>query len=303
MDKVIIAGAGGFVGAALTQKFVENGFEVVAISQFYNASFPDSPLIQKIQADIEDQDKIEQLIPSGEYDALYNLAWRGVNGPEKADPFIQLDSIKMAFVCANIAKAFHCRKYLCAGTIAERAVESLGHLDKTSGGMIYGTAKHCTRLMLETYCKNIGLDCVWMQFSNIYGPKNKTGNLVSYTLGELVKGKPASFGPANQPYDFIYVDDLIEAVFRLGKCRTTRKTYFIGSGEPQVLKDYLMMIGEIADKPELIQIGRRPDDGIVYSLDMFDTTPLKQEIGEYVSKTFHDGIKETLKAYEQEEAL
>ena len=49
-----------------------------------------------------------------------------------------------------------------------------------------------------------------MQFSNIYGVGNKTGNLVSYTLGELMAGKEATFGPALQPYDFIYVDDLIE---------------------------------------------------------------------------------------------
>ena len=55
-----------------------------------------------------------------------------------------------------------------------------------------------------------------MQFSNIYGVGNKTGNLVSYTLGELMAGKEAAFGPALQPYDFIYVDDLIEAVYRLG---------------------------------------------------------------------------------------
>ena len=46
-----------------------------------------------------------------------------------------------------------------------------------------------------------------MQFSNIYGVGNKTGNLVSYTLGELMAGKEAAFGPALQPYDFIYVDD------------------------------------------------------------------------------------------------
>ena len=61
-----------------------------------------------------------------------------------------------------------------------------------------------------------------MQFSNIYGPSNKTGNLVSYTIGELKKGNEASFGPALQPYDFILVDDLIEAVLRLGEKETKR---------------------------------------------------------------------------------
>lgn len=301
MSKVIIAGAGGFVGGALTQKFVENGIEVLAISQVYNSSFPKSPFIHRIEADISDYDKLVQLIPNGEYDVFYNLAWRGINGPEKADPLIQLGNIEMAMICANIAKSIQCKKYLCAGTIAERAVESLKNLKKTNGGMIYGTAKHCAHLLLETYCKNIGLNFVWMQFSNIYGPNNKTGNLVSYTLGELIQGNEASFGPADQPYDFIYVDDLIEAVLRLGKIHTTSNTYFIGSGEPRLLKEYLIEVGRLVGRPELIRIGKRPDDGIIYSLDMFDTTLLKQEIGEYVTKTFTDGIKETLKTYKQEE--
>ncbi len=54
---------------------------------------------------------------------------------------------------------------------------------------MYGVAKHACRIILEDYCKNIAQQFVWMQFSNIYGVGNKTGNLVSYTLGELMAGK------------------------------------------------------------------------------------------------------------------
>ena len=76
-----------------------------------------------------------------------------------------------------------------------------------------------------------------MQFSNIYGPRNNTGNLISYTLDQLLSGKEATFGPAQQPYDFIYSDDLIEAAFRLGTMKTERNAYFIGSGSPRLLKN------------------------------------------------------------------
>ena len=297
MGKIIITGAGGFVGTALTEKFIHNGYEVVAISQQFNENFPDDPLIKRVDLAIDNPDVLLKEIPASGYDAFYHLAWRGINGPEKADHFIQINNIRMVITCAAAAKQLNCKKFLCAGTISERATESLSCLSKTSGGMTYSVAKYCAHILLENYCKNVGLDYVWMQFSNIYGPQNKTGNLVSYTLDQLKNGKEALFGPALQPYDFIFVDDILEAVYRLGMRETKNHKYFIGSGASRVLKDYLTVIGEAYGRPDLIKIGARPDDGIKYSLDMFDVNDLVQDIGEYVTETFEEHIKYTIENY------
>lgn len=298
MKNVIVTGANGFIGSSLIKKLIEKKVNVIALDiSFKNSKLPKSDYIKVIEISLDNVDIVMQMIPNEEYDVMYHLAWAGVNGPSKADPVIQLKNAEMAMNCATVAKRLGVKKLLCAGTIAERATESLSNLNTTSGGMMYGVAKHCTHLMLETYCKNIGLEFVWMQFSNIYGPANKTGNLVSYTIGELEKGNEASFGPALQPYDFILVDDLIEAVLRLGENKTNKNSYFIGSGDPRQLKDYLLEIGQLCGKEELIKIGLRPDDGIKYTLDMFNTEPLNEDIGEYITKNFTDGIKYTLENY------
>lgn len=297
MKKVIITGAGGFIGKELTQKMIRNGVEVIAISLDFVSSFPEDPLIEKICMTLDEPEKLLEVLSPSDYDAFYHLAWQGVNGREKADPLIQTDNIKMAIKCAFVAQKLGCKKILCSGTVAERAVESLPNMNSASGGMLYGAAKHCTHILLETYCKNIGLDFVWMQFSNVYGPQNKTGNLISYTLENLLEGKEATFGPAQQPYDFIFVDDLIEAVFRLGDIKTKKDHYFIGSGEPRVLRDYLLQIGHELGKTELIKLGVRPDDGIRYSLDMFDITDLQNEIGVYNKTDFDVGVKATIAGY------
>lgn len=298
MKNVIVTGANGFIGSSLIKKLIEKKVNVIALDiSFQHSKLPVSNFIQEIEISLDDVEKLEEVIPYAEYDAFYHFAWAGVNGPSKADPVIQLKNAEMAMNCATVAKRLGVKKLLCAGTIAERATESLSNLNTTSGGMMYGVAKHCTHLMLETYCKNIGQDFIWMQFSNIYGPSNKTGNLVSYTIGELKKGNEASFGPALQPYDFILVDDLIEAVLRLGENKTKKNSYFIGSGEPRQLKDYLLEIGQLYGKEELIKIGSRPDDGIKYALDMFDIEALKADIGDYITKNFTEGIKYTLENY------
>ena len=293
MKKVIITGANGFIGSSLIKKMVANNVEVVAVDiTFAGDRLPATDLITKIEPGVDAA--LADKIPAGEYDAFYHLAWRGVNGAEKADPTVQLANIQMAVDCANICKKLSVKKYLCAGTVAENATFSLSNLQQTSGGMMYGVAKHACRLIVEDYCKNIGQNFVWMQFSNIYGVGNKTGNLVSYTLGELMAGKEATFSPALQPCDFIYVEDLIEAVYRLGANETKKAFYYIGSGSPRILKNYLLRIGELVGYADKVGIGIRPDDGIKYSMDMFCNKDLVEAVGEYVSTDFDNGINKTI---------
>ena len=293
MKKVIITGANGFIGSSLIKKMVANNVEVVAVDiTFAGDRLPATDLITKIEPGVDAA--LADKIPAGEYDAFYHLAWRGVNGAEKADPTVQLANIQMAVDCANICKKLSVKKYLCAGTVAENATFSLSNLQQTSGGMMYGVAKHACRLIVEDYCKNIGQNFVWMQFSNVYGVGNKTGNLVSYTLGELMAGKEATFSPALQPYDFIYVEDLIEAVYRLGANETKKAFYYIGSGSPRILKNYLLRIGELVGYADKVGIGISPDDGIKYSMDMFCNKDLVEAVGEYVSTDFDNGINKTI---------
>lgn len=293
MKRVIVTGANGFIGSSLIKKLVENEVEVVAVDLSYIPyRLPESNLIVKIESSVDTS--LTEVIPAGEYDAFYHLAWRGVNGAEKADPLVQLSNIKMAIDCANVCINLGVKKLLCAGTVAENATYSLQHLSQTSCGMMYGVAKHACNLIVETYCKNIGLTFVWMQFSNIYGVGNKTGNLVSYTLGELMAGKKATFGPAQQPYDFIYIDDLIEAIYRLGEKYTPKAFYYIGSGTSRKLADYLLRIGELTGFTDNVSIGVRADDGIKYSIEMFDNSELVSAIGEYVNTSFDEGVVKTI---------
>lgn len=296
--KAIVTGANGFVGSNLIKKLINNNIAVLAIDiSFANSKLPQSELIEKLEISIDEIENITNADNYKNYDLFYHFAWIGVNGPEKGKIENQLKNIDMTIKCAKVAKELSVKKFLCAGTVAERNVESLSNLSTTGAGMFYGVAKHATHLMLETYCKNIGLDFVWMQFSNIYGPSNKTGNLISYTLNQLNNNEEATFGPAKQPYDFIFVDDLINAIYLLGINRTNQNYYFIGSGKPMILSEYLIKVGKACNKEHLIKIGVRADDGIKYSFEMFDNKDLINDIGNYISMDFDEAIRYTINNY------
>lgn len=297
MKKIIVSGASGFVGSSLIRRMVSEDVHIWAIDRCYREGvLPESEKITCLK-DGSDIKELKELFENTEYDSFYNMAWQGVNGPDKARYDIQIYNIMLTLRYAELAKTLGCKRFLSAGTIGERAIESLELLDKTSGGMMYSAAKTCGHILLETYCKNVGLDFVWMQFSNIYGPRNKTGNLISYTLDQLKRGEPASFGPAQQPYDFLYVDELIEAVCRLGIQETKENFYYIGSGKPRVLEQYLRTVGEIYGRSDLIHIGERADDGIRYTYEMMDSSKTIDDIGNYISDSFENHIKYTIENY------
>ena len=294
MKSVIITGANGFLGSALVNRFFNEGYQIFALVKDRNEDV--SSIVGKseiIYSELCDP-ALEGKLQAARGAVFYHFAWQGVNGADKADIYVQQNNITMALRCADLAKKLECTKFLCAGTVAENAVKSLPRLQNVTGGMFYGVAKHCAHILLEAYCKNIGLDFIWMQFSNIYGPHNKTGNLINYTVSCVKRGEPALFGPANQPYDFIYIDDLIEAVYRLVVVHTSRHCYFIGSGEPRALKEYLLETGSLMNRADLIRTGVRLDDGIQYNFDMFDISSLVSEVGNYVKTTFRHGILATI---------
>lgn len=291
--RAIVTGANGFIGSNLIKKLIDNNIEIIAIDLSFD-NLPNSNLIEKFEISVNDIDELLFNPECYDCDLFYHFAWDGVNGDKKGDINIQLKNVELSLNCAKIAKELNIKKFLCAGTIAERNVESLSNLNKANASLIYGTAKHSLHLMLEAYSKNINLDFVWMQISNIYGPNNKTGNLISYTLNQLKNNEPATFGPAEEPYDFIYIDDVINAIYLLGINKTNNNFYFIGSGKPMKLKDYLIRIGKLCNKEHLIKIGERMDDGIKYTFDMFDNKELLNDIGNYISMDFDDGIKFTI---------
>ena len=150
MKNVIITGANGFIGSSLIKKLIKKDVNIIAIDlSFDTSNIPENSRIIKIESNIGDSDDLISKIPPKDYDAFYHFAWQGVNGASKADPIVQNNNIAIMLRCAAIANQLECKKFLCSGTIAERAVESLHKLNKVGSGMIYGSAKFAAHIMLE----------------------------------------------------------------------------------------------------------------------------------------------------------
>ena len=297
MKKAIVTGANGFVGYWLVKELQSHGVHVTAVikDEFENVSmFSDFQDMDIVYCDLSRFQTLPELISDRDYDVFYHLAWVSAGGTGRADYAVQLNNVKYACDAVGAASKIGCRKVLFAGTITERIAGNILNLSAKAVNNIYGICKHTTHCLVDVESKRQGIDYVWMQFSNLYGPFSVNGNIVGYTIKELLSGRDALFGPADQPYDLLYIEDLAHAAFLLGNSATHRNCYYLGSGDVRILSEYLREIGDVMGMPERIQIGARPDDGTRYSEDWFDIRPLVEDTGYHASFRFKQGLQKTV---------
>lgn len=286
------------MGYWLVRELCKNDVKVTAIikdTQENISMLSEFPGVRIVYCELAELETLKDKIPERDFDAFYHLAWISAGGAGRADYAIQLQNVKFACDAVGVAKELGCKKILFAGTVTEKIAENILNLSGKAVNNIYGICKHMTHCLVDVESQRQGIDYVWMQFSNLYGPYSINGNIVGYTIKELLQGNEAKFGPANQVYDLLYIEDLVYAAYLLGCSKTRHHTYYIGSGQTRKLSDFLIEIGEVCGKPELIKIGARPDDGTRYEDSWFDITSLKEDTGYMPRVRFKVGLEATIK--------
>ena len=273
--KVVVIGSKGFIGKRLVVELEKHGVEVAGIDM---------------------GDNIEDIL--GEWDAMYNMAWVGKGGALRADYNVQMNNVKVGLEMYAHAQRLGCKKYICMGTIGEKMsrLQECSHIK--SQNLIYAISKNYLHDILNTIevpeCK-----VIWTILGNIYGGSDAGGNIVDYCLRNILVGEKAIFGPAEQPYDFIHVDDTVRALAGISMSEKVESgEFYVGNGTPRLLKEYLIEIGRLAGHEELIIIGGRPDDGTRYKAEWFDITALKRETGFNPEIRFAEGVKDNILALE-----
>ena len=297
MKKAIVTGANGFVGYWLVRELQRHDVRVTAVIKDENENismFREFPAVDVVYCDLSEFRSLPDRILDRDYDVMYHLAWVSAGGNGRADYSVQLDNVKYACDAVGAAAAIGCRRILFAGTVTERIAGNILNLSAKAVNNIYGVCKHMTHCLVDIESRRQGIDYVWMQFSNLFGPYSINGNIVGYTIKELLSGRDAGFGPADQPYDLLYIEDLAYAAYLLGDRQTTRNVYYVGSGNIRILSDYLKEIGRIMGAEERIRIGARPDDGTRYLAEWFDISPLIADTGYRTRFSFEEGVLKTI---------
>ena len=300
MKKAVVTGANGFVGSALLKLLSEKGVKVIAVVR-NEASVVEHirnlPNVSLCFCDMDHITDLVRLVLDRDFDVFFHFAWEGTAGPERANINLQLDNIRRTCDAVAVAKGLGCSKFVNACSIMQYEAAKYVPQDNSSPGMgsIYSEAKQAADLMAKTLSVKLGLNYNGVIISNIYGPYEKSERFLNTVLRKLLKDEEVNLTECTQLYDFIFIDDAIEAIYRVADSKNiVNESVYIGNEKQTPLNEFVLTMYEITQSKSALNFGAIPYHGVPLSYNEFDTGKLKRKL-DFIPKTsFGDGVRITV---------
>ena len=230
--KILVTGAAGFIGSALSIRLLERGDEVVGIdnlNDYYDVNLKlarlerlrDYKRFKFIKLEISDRVAVEELFVREKFQRVMHLAAQAGVRYSITNPHAYIDSNIIGFM--NILEG--CR---------HNAVEHLAYASSSSvyGAntnmpfsihdnvdhpvSLYAASKKANELMAHTYSHLYKLPTTGLRFFTVYGPWGRPDMSLFMFTRNILEGKPIDvFNYGNHRRDFTYIDDIVEGVIRV----------------------------------------------------------------------------------------
>ena len=297
MKKVLITGAGGFVGKYLIKEFTNQNYEIIACDITTNVKFNDN--VKYFNMDILDKNVVERIIEQCQPDYLINLAaissvglsW---NIPEKS---IEVNVIGTLNILEAVKKYCSNCKVLLIGSSEEYESKDvpLKEDDVINANNPYGISKVAQENFAKLYKEKYGLNIVCTRSFNHTG----VGQIDKFVIPSFCK-QVAEIDKTNKSgkifvgnlsayRDISDVRDVVKVYRSLLENETDELVYNVGSGKVYKIEDLLKYIISLSSQEIEIVIDKeklRPIDTPYICCDnskvlkYFDGTNIKDTIKE-----------------------
>jgi UDP-glucuronate 4-epimerase len=232
--KILVTGAAGFIGAAVSQYLINRGDHVVGIdniNDYYDVNLKHARLAHIkasntashftfIVMGVEERDKMTALFEEYKFDKVVHLAAQAGVRYSLENPNAYVDSNIVGFV--NILEG--CRH------------NNVGHLVYASSSSVYGAnetmpfseqhnvdhqvslyaaSKKANELMAHTYSHLYNLPTTGLRFFTVYGPWGRPDMALFKFTKKILEGDTIQvYNFGNHRRDFTYIDDIVEGVIK-----------------------------------------------------------------------------------------
>ena len=270
-QKILITGGCGFIGtsliAALLRKNLNIHFRVLdnlvtgskedlaEVASFYE-SFAGgfnlrSGLVEFVEGDIRDANLLQECAVG--MDCIVHLAANTGVGPSVEDPRLDMDSnVVGTFNALEAARINKVKRFVFASSGAPAGeVEPPIHEELPPHPVSpYGASKLAGEGYCSAYYRTFGIDTVCLRFGNVYGPRSKKkSSVVAKFIRQALSGESCViYGDGTQTRDFLYIDDLVDAVILAIEMPVGGEVFQIATGMERTVGEVANMIAEALGK-------------------------------------------------------
>ncbi|SHF63765.1 NAD-dependent epimerase/dehydratase family protein [Dysgonomonas macrotermitis] len=259
MKKIIITGASGFIGSFLVEKALDLGWQVWAgVRRSSSREYLQDPRIQFIDLEFSDTKRLtgqfmDFIKNNGKIDYIIHNA--GVTKCLNSDEF---DRINFRYT-ANLTDAlneagFPLEKFVLMSSLSAYGVGDEKNYTpiKTSDNPKPNTAYGISKIKAEEYLqKHADFPYMILRPTGVYGPREKDYFLM---LKTVKSGLDVGAGFQDQHLTFIYVKDLVEAVYLALQSPVKNKGYFVADGDVYTDKEYTALVKKVLNKKHVLSI-------------------------------------------------
>ncbi len=246
-QRLLVTGAGGFVGAAIVHAAQVAGHDVIATGRSaaphrLAGSGADYRIV-----DLADSTAVTALMAAVRPDAVIHSAWEGVAGSARNDDS-QAANIASTLALVDAAAAAGARKFVGIGSQAEygcydrRIVES----DLPKPFTLYGVAKlsalHFARVRAEQH----GLGFAWLRIFSTYGPGDHAHWLIPGIIAALLRGERPQLTLGTQKWDYLHVDDIARGALAAAVTPAAEGVFNLSSGTPVAVRAIAERLRDLA---------------------------------------------------------
>lgn len=257
MDRYLVTGAAGLIGAALAKRLIKEGHKVVTIDNLstgFERNIPDG--VTFIKADCGDSSTYADL-PDERYDAIFHIAGQSSGEISFDDPIYDIrTNAESTLLLLKFALQNGCDRFIYASTMSvygakpDRPVKEDDDCHPLS---FYGVAKLASEHYMRIY-QQYGINSTSLRLFNVYGPGQNMENLrqgmVSIFLAQMINNKHIHVkGSPDRYRDFIYIDDVVEAFTRcLTHEKSNGRTINVATGKKTKVSEIVEMLVAAQDK-------------------------------------------------------
>jgi len=312
---VLITGMSGFFAPHIAEKLINLGANVVGTVHDKKTSYAKlSGIEAKIaicQADINDLDRLKEIITNYEIDYIFHCAANSIVRYCANNPVGSFQTNIMG--TANLLEA---ARLSCTvkGIMCMESDKSYGSFDvddlpykedqciKPSN--VYEVSKACSGLIATAYANNYSLPVFTIRAANLYGPGDaNTSRLIPGSIMRLLHGEnPVLFkGVANYIREFLYVGDAAYAVVKLMEKIDITKSQIInlGSAEVHRVENVIDILCSKID-PKIKPIIKEKQGSFIEIEEQYvDFSKLKGLVENYKPTDLDTGLKLTIDWYRE----